>query len=186
MGIVATDARPEKNYHANNDLCDTFCFWYALWTRSRHEAIVREQLRSKDIEAFLPTVGKWSQWKDRRKRIEWPLFPGYCFAKFRNEQTLGVLTCVGVVAIVSFSGKPAPIAEEEVDALRRVIDTQIACDPCPLIKEGCVVEITNGPLAGVVGRLVQKDPKHTEVILGVELINQGVRVRVHPADIRPV
>jgi transcriptional antiterminator NusG len=50
--------------------------WYALWTRSRHEQVVRQQLEQKQIEAFLPTVAKWSRWKDRKKRIEWPLFPG--------------------------------------------------------------------------------------------------------------
>ena len=30
--------------------------WYALWTRSRHELVVREQLERKQVEAFLPTV----------------------------------------------------------------------------------------------------------------------------------
>jgi transcription antitermination factor NusG len=186
MEIAAIAAQPQNQYHGNAKICDNFCLWYALWTRSRHEAVVREQLRRKDIEAFLPTVGRWSRWKDRRKKIEWPLFPGYCFARFRREQSLSVLTCMGVVAIVSFSGKPAPIAEEEMDALRRVIDTQMACDPCPLTREGCMVEVTQGPLAGIVGRLVHKDTQHAAVILGVELINQGIRVRVHAADVRPV
>jgi transcriptional antiterminator NusG len=50
--------------------------WYAIWTRSRHEGVVRDQLEQKGIEAFLPTIPKWSRWKDRKKKIEWPLFPG--------------------------------------------------------------------------------------------------------------
>ena len=50
--------------------------WFALWTRSRHEQVVREQLDQKHIEAFLPTVTRWSRWKDRKKKIDWPLFPG--------------------------------------------------------------------------------------------------------------
>ena len=36
--------------------------WYALWTRSRHERVVREQLTKKGIEAFLPSVMKWGRW----------------------------------------------------------------------------------------------------------------------------
>ena len=40
--------------------------WYAIWTRSRHEQVVRDQLRRKHVEAFLPTVTRWSRWKDRR------------------------------------------------------------------------------------------------------------------------
>ncbi|HYM78049.1 MAG TPA: UpxY family transcription antiterminator [Candidatus Dormibacteraeota bacterium] len=186
MEIVATSTNLHHQYPTNASVGDVFCLWYALWTRSRHEAVVREQLRRKEIEVFLPTVERWSRWKNRRKKIEWPLFPGYCFARFRTDQSLAILTTVGVVAIVSFRGKPAPVAEEEVDALRRVMDTQVAYDPCPLTKEGCLVEVINGPLTGVIGRLVQKDTQQPAVILGVELINQGVRVRVHPADVRPV
>src|SRR5689334_14989225 len=48
--------------------------WFAIWTRSRHEARVVSQLERKHIEAFLPTITRWSRWKDRKKRIDWPLF----------------------------------------------------------------------------------------------------------------
>jgi transcriptional antiterminator NusG len=65
--------------------------WFALWTRSRHEQVVREQLEQKHIEAFLPTVTRWSRWKDRKKKIDWPLFPGYCFARFNPRERLPVL-----------------------------------------------------------------------------------------------
>ena len=60
--------------------------WFAVWTRSRHEQVVRAQLDEKRIEAFLPTLTKWSRWKDRRKQIEVPLFPGYVFAKFGPDR----------------------------------------------------------------------------------------------------
>ena len=53
-----------------------------MWTRSRHERAVFEQLAERGIEAFLPTTPRWSRWKDRKKKIDWPLFPGYCFARF--------------------------------------------------------------------------------------------------------
>jgi hypothetical protein len=46
--------------------------WYAIWTRSRHEQVVREQLEQKQIEAFLPTITKWSRWKDRKKKSQHP------------------------------------------------------------------------------------------------------------------
>lgn len=50
--------------------------WFAIWTRSRHEQVVRDQLERKHIDAFLPTMPRWSRWKDRKKKIDWPLFPG--------------------------------------------------------------------------------------------------------------
>ena len=76
--------------------------WYAIWTRSRHEQVVRQQLETKGIEVFLPTVMRWSRWKDRKKQVAWPLFPGYCFAKFSAADRVPVLSCVGAVGIVSF------------------------------------------------------------------------------------
>jgi hypothetical protein len=51
--------------------------WFAVWTRSRHEQVVRDQIERKHFDAFLPTITRWSRWKDRKNKIEWPLFPGY-------------------------------------------------------------------------------------------------------------
>ena len=158
--------------------------WYALWTRSRHEQVVREQLERKRVEVFLPTIRKWSRWKDRKKQIDWPLFPGYCFARFEPHDTLPILKCAGVVSIVSFEGEPAPVPEHELDGIRRLIETDLAFDPVPLIKEGAMVEVVHGPLKGVVGRLVQKKEK-ARLVLSVDLIGQGVSVEIDAADVRP-
>jgi transcription antitermination factor NusG len=158
--------------------------WYALWTRSRHEQVVREQLQQKQIEAFLPTVTKWSRWKDRKKKIDWPLFPGYCFARFNAKERLPILKCTGVVNIISFEGEPAPIPEHEIDGIRQLVDSELAYDPCPLIKEGSMVEVMHGPLRGVIGRLVRKNEK-ARLVLSVDLIGQAVSVEVDAADVRP-
>jgi transcriptional antiterminator NusG len=157
--------------------------WFALWTRSRHEQVVREQLEQKHIEAFLPTVTRWSRWKDRKKKIDWPLFPGYCFARFDAPQRLSVLKCTGVVSIVSIEGEPAPIPEHQIDGIRQLVESDLAYDPCPLVREGQMVEVVHGPLKGVVGRLVRKGA-HARLMLSVDLIGQAVSVEVDAADVR--
>jgi len=159
--------------------------WYAIWTRSRHEQVVREQLEQKQIEAFLPTITKWSRWKDRRKKIDWPLFPGYCFARFDVQHRLSILKCSGVVSIVAFEGgEPAPIPDREIDSIRLLLGSSLAFDPCPLIKEGTFVDVVHGPLKGVSGRLVRKNEK-ARLVLSVDLIGQAVSVEVDAADVRP-
>ena len=159
--------------------------WFALWTRSRHEQVVREQLQRKQIEAFLPTVTKWSRWKDRKKKIDWPLFPGYCFARFNTrESRLPVLKCTGVVSIISFQGEPAPIPDHEIEGIRLLVESDLAYDPCPMIREGMMVEVVHGPLKGVIGRLVRKSDK-ARLVLSVDLIGQAVSVEVDAADVRP-
>jgi transcription antitermination factor NusG len=166
------------------DVEATEAAWFAIWTRSRHEQRVNEQLISKDIEAFLPTIPRWSRWKDRKKRIDWPLFPGYCFARFQPESRLSVLKCAGVVNVVSFDGHLAPIPDQEIDGIRRLVESDLQYDPCPLIREGAMVEVVHGPLKGVTGRLVRKG-SHQQLILSVALIHRAVSVSVDAADVRP-
>ena len=159
--------------------------WFAIWTRSRHEQMVREQIERKHLEAFLPTVPRWSRWKDRKKKIDWPLFPGYCFARFDGADTLPILKCTGVVSIVSFDGKPAPIPDYEVDSVRLLVGSDMQFDPCPMIKEGMMVSVVHGPLRGVIGRLVRKEALKARLILSVDLIGQAVSVEVDAADVKP-
>lgn len=159
--------------------------WYAIRTRSRHEQVVREQLERKRIEAFLQTVTRWSRWKDRKKRIDWPLFPGYCFAKFDPGNLLPILKCAGVGKIVSFEGKPAAIPEVELDSIRLLVGSALQFDPCPHMREGMMVAVVHGPLRGVVGRLQRKDAQHARLILSVDLIGQAVSVDVDAVDVKP-
>ena len=58
--------------------------WYALRTKSRHEKVVRDCLERQGIEPLLPTIKRFSQWKDRKKEIEEPLFSCYCFVRISN------------------------------------------------------------------------------------------------------
>lgn len=163
---------------------DTTAKWYAIWTRSRHEMVVRDQLVERRVEAFLPTITRWSRWKDRKKKIDWPLFPGYCFARFDVADSLQVLKCTGVVNIVSTEGRPAPIDERELDSIRLLLQSELQYDPCPLLKEGSLVEVVSGPLRGVVGRLLRKDATRARLVLAVDLIGQAVSVEVDAADVR--
>jgi transcription antitermination factor NusG len=145
---------------------------------------VAEQLERKDYEAFLPTVARWSRWKDRRKKVDWPLFPGYCFARFDAANPLPILNCAGVVSIVSFNQRAAPIADHELESIRVLLGSQLPCDPCPLITDGMLVEVVHGPLRGVIGRLVRKDARHARLVLAVDLIGQAVSVEVEASDVQ--
>ena len=157
--------------------------WYAIWTRSRHEQVVREQLERKGLEAFLPTITRWSRWRDRKKQVEWPLFPGYCFVRFNPAERLPVLQCTGVVSIVSFDGDIVAIPEHEIEGIRTLLASELQFDPCPMICEGTMVQVTHGPLQGIVGRLVRKGA-HARLILSVDLIGQAVSVEVDASDVK--
>jgi transcription antitermination factor NusG len=88
-----------------------------------------------------------------------------------------------VVSVVSFEGEPAAIPEHEIDSIRQLVESDLAYDPCPMIREGMMVEVMHGPLKGIVGRLVRKGA-HARLVLSVDLIGQAVSVEVDAADIR--
>jgi len=157
--------------------------WFAVWTKSRHEAVVQAQLASRGVDAFLPTIPRWSRWKDRRKRVDWPLFQGYCFARLRSDEFRVVRTCAGASGLVSFNGRAASIPESEIDAIRMLVSSGLQFDPCPLLPEGSRVVVVSGPLQGVTGRLARKGA-HARLVLAVDLIGQGVSVDVDAADVR--
>src|SRR5262245_4634486 len=159
--------------------------WYALKTRSRHEKRVRDQLVQRDIDTFLPVCDTWRQWKDRKKKVELPLFPGYCFARFPLVERLRVLNVLGVADLVSINGRPEPVREDELEAIQQLVSTKLQYDPHPFLEEGMDVEVVRGPLAGIRGKLLRKD-RVTRLVLAVTLVRQAAVVEIHPADVVPL
>lgn len=159
--------------------------WYAIRTRSRHEKQVREQLNRKGVEQLLPTVKRMSQWKDRRKEIEVPLFSGYCFARFSWSDRLPVLQVPGVVNVVGGSGRAEAVPEEQIEAIKTLMTSTLPYDSFPYLHEGMEVEVVKGPLKGVRGILLRKE-KAYRLVISVHLIRQSAAVQIDAADVAPI
>jgi transcriptional antiterminator NusG len=159
--------------------------WFAVLTRSRHERRVHDQLVQKDLEAFFPTTKRWSRWQDRRKLVEWPLFPGYCFVRTVRTHMLPILSCPGVSHVVTIGGKPASIPDYQIDAIRRLMESALKYDVWPQIAEGDLVRVTGGPLIGARGRFVRKGADF-RLLLAVELLGRALSVQVSAADVEKI
>lgn len=160
--------------------------WYALRTRSRHEKQVRDWLDKQGVERLLPALGRVSQWTDRKKIIEVPLFPGYCFARFLWENRLSVLEIPGVVQIVgSGSSAPEPIQDEEIDALKKLMVSTLSYDAHPYLREGMAVQVIRGPLEGIRGILLRKE-KQYRLVISIHLIKHAAAVEIAAADVMPI
>ncbi|MBM4124969.1 MAG: UpxY family transcription antiterminator [Nitrospira sp.] len=158
--------------------------WYALRTRSRHEKQVRDWLAKKEIERLLPSLVRISQWKDRKKAIELPLFPGYCFAQLLWKDRLSVLKVPGVVQIVGSGHRPEPIPDEEIKSLQQLMGSTLTYDAHPYLQEGMAVQVIRGPLQGAQGILLRKQ-KHYRLVISVHLIRQAAAVEIDAADVVP-
>src|SRR3989338_2742048 len=140
--------------------------WYALYTRSRHEKVVDQELKKRKIETFLPLRKLKRHWSDRTKIVEEPLFQSYVFVHIPFQERWTVLNSFGAVSFVHFGPNlPAALPEKDINALRRFVQQDIPLDPFPYIKEGQRVSIRSGPFKGVEGFVVRKNQQCRLVIL---------------------
>jgi transcription antitermination factor NusG len=152
--------------------------WFALRVRSRHEKLASSVLASKGYEQFLPLYRSRRQWTDRSKDVDLPLFPGYVFCRFSPKAGTGVLNTPGVVDIVGFGREYAVVEDTEIDALKRVVTSRLSCVPCEQeVAVGETVRIEDGPLEGLVGRVVDVK-KSLRLVLSVTLLQRSVLVEM--------
>ena len=127
-------------------------------------------------------------WKDRKKIVTFPLFPGYLFVNTTkdSQNLLSVLKVKGVVRLIStLPGEPDPIPDEQITNLKLLVDNKEALDPYPYLTEGQRVRIIRGPMLGLEGILIEKLDKHM-LILSVDVLQQGVALTITAGDVERV
>jgi len=162
--------------------------WYCVHTRSRHEGVVYQRLVDKQIQAFLPKMEVWSKRKDRRKKIQKALFPGYLFVyEMMNPQHgLEILKTPGVVKILGNEVGPMPVPETQIESIKKLLDGKAAVSPFPYLKEGQLVRIVDGPLRGCEGFLVKIKEQKEKLVISIDLLQRSVSVEIESASIEPV
>jgi transcription antitermination factor NusG len=159
--------------------------WYAVRTRSNCETKIRLTLAGKGIENYLPTFREVHQWKDRKKVIERPLFPGYLFARIMDcpESRLCVLRSDGVVSILGNGETIEPVAEKEIEAVRRLLGSTTRCQAHPLLRQGAWVRVKRGSLKNMEGLLVRVK-NQTRLVLSITLLSQSVSTEIDASDVQ--
>ena len=168
----------ETGYEAN----ETQQRWFAVHTKHQHERTVATLLAGKGFEVFYPTYSAVHRWKDRRKAVELPLFPGYLFFAEGFERRLQILSTPGVFNILSFGSEPAEIPAQEIEAIRRMVQSSMRVEPHPCIAIGESVTVISGPLAGVSG-ILQRKKGFYHLIVSVELLGRSAAVEIDAAAV---
>jgi transcription antitermination factor NusG len=160
--------------------------WNALHTRYQHEKKVEALLSAKGFQTFLPTYESTRRWKDRNKRGEEALFPGYLFvANASSEDRLRVVATPGVCAIVSVAGVPAAISNQEIETIRKTVSDPAKVEPHPYLNGGDLVEVQWGPLAGVKGTLIRKRDSY-RLVVSVEILGRAAAVEIDASCVAKV
>lgn len=159
--------------------------WYALYTCSRHEKQVARQLETRGIDHFLPLYSSVRRWKDRRVRLDLPLFPGYLFVSIPLAQRLRVLTLPGSVGLVEANGQPVPLLHDDVERVRLGLGAGVKLEPHPFLTVGRRVRIRRGPFAGAEGVLIRAKGI-LRVVVSFDLIKQSMALEIDACDVEPI
>ena len=153
--------------------------WRVVYTASRQEKKVSGLLEREGIDHYLPLVKKLRVWSDRKKWVDMPLFPGYMFVKPDAMQRDRVLEIPGVARYLRYNGTDALMREEEINAIRSIIEKGYTVEQAgPHLEKGDRVRIESGPLKGIEDEVLQGGKGGDQVRITFDTISQTIRVNL--------
>ena len=160
--------------------------WYPLYTNSRAEKRVYQELQKKNIEVYLPLRKEWKQWSDRKKLVEEPLFKSYIFVRISTKEMATVLMAQGVSRFLYFGGEIAVMPDKQMEDLRLLLSqgddlTFVEHD----IETGEKVLINAGPFQGMIAELVCIRSKKA-LVLKLENLGYAIQIKTSMAYITPI
>lgn len=182
MGIATYNTTTEARTSLEVETVDPL--WYAAYTSANHEKRVAKQLVVRSVEHFVPLYESVRRWKDRKVRLQLPLFPGYVFVRLALRDRLRVLQVPGVARLVGFNGLPCALPDSEIEALKAGLAGGIRAEPHPYLTVGRRVRVKAGPLAGMEGVLTRKK-NGARFVISLDLIMRSVAVDVDALELEP-
>lgn len=154
--------------------------WFAVGVAPRHEKSVSRQLGQKGYETFVPLYSRRHEYARRVREFELPLFPGYLFCRIDPVVRLPILITPGVLRFIGAGRVPIAIDEDEIAALQAAVLAGIPMVPCAFWQSGQKGRISDGPLAGVEGIVVNaRNP--LRIVLSVGLLQRSVLLEIDSA-----
>lgn len=154
--------------------------WYAAYTHFRAEKRVARELDKHGIENFLPLYKTIKQWSDRKKKVDEVLIRSYIFVHIKRKEFLPVLITPGVMTIIHFSGKPVPIPDWQIQNLKIAVGANVPITSTTQeLTKGREVIITQGPLQGLRGTIIQVKGHH-KIVISIQALNYNLSIDIDP------
>lgn len=125
----------------------------------------------------MPTYFDKRQWKDRKKKVEAPLFNGYIFIYATEKERILSLKCKSIIKTICFQGKPSIIPDSEIENIKLMLSNQPELFITDYIEKGNKVKIVSGPFEGVYGT-VKNINSEEWLFVSVEILNRSVSVKL--------
>jgi len=138
---------------------------------------------------LLPMIGQWVRRRGLRYLARVPMFPGYLFMRHAIDKTSYLQVCKarGLVRILGEQwDRLATVPDSEIEAIQKLIETDLPALPHPYLRAGQRVRVMRGPLANAEGILLKSEPEKGLLVLSVELLRRSVGVEIDCTLIQPV
>lgn len=166
--------------------------WYVLHTISGYENVAKENLRrvaeknnfqNRIFDIIIPTEDVIEEKNGKKVLVTRKLMPTYLLVKmiYGDDIWHRVTGTRGITGFVGPQGRPLPLNENEIMALRLEkvkVDISIA----PNDK----VEILEGPFNGVVGTVLSVDAEAQKAKINVEMFGRETPIDVQLDQIRKI
>ncbi|MEA3505672.1 MAG: UpxY family transcription antiterminator [Bacteroidota bacterium] len=131
--------------------------WYALYTKSRTEKKVVQEIEEMGYIGYVPLITKIKKWSDREKRVEEPLIKSYVFVKANKSERYKIIKQItGAVMYITFEGEAAPIPEWQINSLRKIVENKTPFNlSSEKLKPGQHVTIKEGQFKDCQGEMIR-------------------------------
>ena len=178
--------------HPNEEIAK----WYIIHTYAGHEDKVARSLKQR-VEAMkfadrifdiiVPTRNTIKVSQGKKETVKEKIFPGYVLIKMvlDDESWFMIRSTQGVTSFIGAGNKPTPIAEKEVEAIKKFMNTEE-----PLYKVAFVVgeavKITDGPFSDFLGTIDSIDEARGKLKVLVSIFGRETPVELDFLQVKKI
>jgi transcriptional antiterminator RfaH len=142
-----------------------------------------EHCASHNLVHYLPVRSETKIYQRRKVTVQKPVFPGYVFAAFSEEERTLVLKSSSLARIIPVEDQERFI--REIDQIRKALEVDATLGGTAAFTRGKPVRITAGPFRGIEG-IVESERGAARVVLNVRMIGRGIAVEVETDMLEPL
>jgi len=159
---------------SDNDKC-----WYAIRVRTNNEHRVSSLLKDKlEIISEVPSQTVWKYRNGRKITATKPLLSTYVFVYLDIKKfCMKTFFSIGnIFGFVSNHGKPAPIPDRDISALKRlsVSDKPVYEYSYNKLIHGEKVVVVGGPLRGAIGTIIEIDQHKGQFVVALDFFKRAL------------
>lgn len=160
--------------------------WFALHTPYKREKSAITQLKRLGIECYVPLIERVKKYVRKVKRYQVPLINNYIFVRIKKQDYVKVLNVRDVSAFVKFNNDILCVPEDEIRMLQTVVgEAQLIHEGQRDFEVGSEVEIINGKLTGIRGKVKEERGKHL-LLVELETLGWSIPIEVNPKYLQPI